>query len=164
MAVKSHKLGPGSLTFGETGTLVEFNTRTRTVTLEPEYDEGDSIPVLSGDELQEDGSETFNLTGTILQDYDVDSLLVWAHVHSGQTVPFNFIPDNDKGLKVTGEVRVRRIAIGGEAKERAESDFEFPGVGMYELVNAADETVLTWTETTESTTEDSPAVDPVDWH
>lgn len=164
MAVKSHRLGPGSLTFGETGTQVEFNTRTRTVAVEPEVDEGDAIPVLSGDELHEDETESYNLTGTILQDYDADSLLVWCHVHAGQTVPFTFTPDNDKALSVTGEVRVRRTSIGGEAKERAESDFEFPGVGMYDLVDATSGEPLTWSETIESTTPDSEPTDPTDWH
>ena len=160
MAVKSHKLGPGSLTFGETGTPVEWNTRTRSVVLEPEYDEEDPIPVLSGDELAGDGTESYSLTGTLLQDYDADSLLVYCHTHAGQTVPFRFTPDNDKALTAVGEVKIRRVPIGGEAKERAESDFEFPGVGMYELVNTDDETVLTWG----AEVEDSDPVDPVDWH
>ena len=163
MAVKSHKLGPGSLTFGETGTLVEFNTRLRSCTVEPEFEEGDPLPVLSGDELTDGDEESFNLTGSFLQDYDADSLLVWCHVHANQIVPFQFTPDNDKALMVTGEVKVRRVPIGGEAKERNESDFEFTGVGMYELVDAGTpETALTWTA--EGTVPDSEPTEPVDWH
>lgn len=164
MPAKSHKLGPGSLTFGATGSEVEFATRARSVTVEPEVDEEDPIPVLSGDELPGDDEETYNLTGSILQDYDADSLLVWAHHHAGKVVPFQFTPDNDKALGVRGEVKVRRMSIGGDVKERNESDFEFKGIGMYELIDASSGELLTWTATTESSTQDSEPTDPADWH
>lgn len=164
MPAKSHKLGPGSLTFGETASRVEFATRLRSVAVEPEVDEEDPIPVLSGDEIVGDDEESYTLTGSILQDYDKDSLLVWAHVHAGKVVPFEFTPDNDKALGVKGQVKVRRIQIGGDVKERNESDFEFMGVGMYDLIDAATGDVLTWTSTLESSTPDSEPTDPTDWH
>lgn len=143
-AMTSHRLGPGTLTFGEVGDLAEFSAQLRSCTITPEIDEGDPLPVLSGDE-QADDDESFTVAGSILQDYDLDSLLVWAHVNANTTVPFMFQPDNDKKLAVKGQVKVRRIAIGGDVKARNESDFEFPGVGMYDLVDSdTDAVVATW--------------------
>lgn len=135
MAVKAHKLGPGSLKFGETGTEVEFAVSLRSCTVEPETDEGDMVPVLSGEEYSEGDEDSYVLSGSVVDNYDADSLQVWAHVNRGQTVPFTFRPDNDKVLGVKGEVKVRRIAIGGDVKEVNENDFEFPGVGDYDLVD-----------------------------
>lgn len=164
MAAKSHKLGPGSLKFGETGSEVEFATRCRSVAVEPEVEEGDRLPVLSGDETDEIDSESYALSGSVFQDYDLDSLLVWAHVNAGAVVPFTFRPDNDKALAVRGEVRVRRLRIGGEVKERNESDFEFRGVnGMYDLFNGDSVepivALTTWTE--DPANDDTPPAD--DW-
>lgn len=135
MAIKAHKLGPGSLKFGETGSEVEFAVALRSCTVEPETDEGDMVPVLSGGEYSEGDEDSYVLSGAIVENYDEDSLQIWAHVNRNTVVPFLFRPDNDKALGVKGEVKVRRIAIGGDVKERNEADFEFPGVGDYDLVD-----------------------------
>lgn len=165
MAAKSHKLGPGSLKFGLTGSEVEFAARCRSVAVEPEVDEEDPVPVLSGDETNEIGDESYVLSGSLFQDYDKDSLIVYCHVNAGQIVPFAFTPDNDKALQVKGEVQIRRIRIGGDVKERNESDFEFPGKnGMYTLHDLLDATTpgKELTAFTEDPTNDNvPAVD--DW-
>ena len=146
MAVKSHKLGPGSLKFGATGSEVEFAVSLRSVAVEPETDEGDSLPVLSGDEIDEGDEETYNLTGSLLESYDIDSLQVWAHVNAGLVVPFTFRPDNDKAVGIKGEVKVRRIGWGGDVKVRNEVDFEFPGRnGIYTLIDSAGATITTYT-------------------
>lgn len=136
MSVKSNRLGPGSLKFGATGDEVEFAVGVRECTVEPETEEGDEMYVLSGDSISEGDEDSYVLTGSILQSYDVDSFILWAHTNHGTDVPFKFTPDNDKDFSVTGTVRVRRVAIGGEVKERNTSDFEFKGIGDYDLVGA----------------------------
>lgn len=143
MSVKSHRLGPGSLKFGATGSEQEFAFGLREVSIEPETEEGDSIPVLSGDEISDGDEDSYNLTGVMLQSYDESSFIVWAHTNHGTEVPFKFTPDNDKALGVTGTVKIRRVRIGGEVKARNDSDFEFPGVGDYQLVGEGD-TPLTY--------------------
>lgn len=135
MAVKAHKLGPGSLKFGETGTEVEFAVSLRSCTVEPETDEGDRVPVLSGDEYSDGDEDSYTLSGAVVENYDLDSVQVWAHINRNTEVPFLFRPDNDKALGVKGTVTVRRIGFGGDVKERNEVDFEFPGVGDYDLVD-----------------------------
>lgn len=153
---KAHKLGPGSLKFGETGSEVEFAVALRSCTVEPETDDGDPIPVLSGDEFTDDEGDSFTLSGSLLENYDEDSVQIWAHLNAGTTVPFLFRPDNDKALGVKGEVKVRRIGIGGEVKERNEVDFEFPGVGSYDLVDEAGAVITTYVGgTTPAPVEDS---------
>lgn len=134
MAAKSHRLGPGVLTFGETASPVEFGASTREVLLESETDQDDALPVLSGDEIEGEETTTYTLSGSVLQSYDKESLLVWSHVNAGKIVPFVFVPDSDKALGVKGYVKVRRLSIGGEVKTRNTSDFEFPGRnGIYTL-------------------------------
>lgn len=148
MAVKAHKLGPGSLTFGETGTEVEFAVSLRSVAIEPETDEGDMVPVLSGEEYSEGDEDSYTLTGTVVESYDLDSVQVWAHINRNTQVPFLFRPDNDKALGIKGEVMVRRIGFGGDVKERNELDFEFAGVGDYDLVDEMGAPITTWTAPT----------------
>lgn len=139
MAVKAHKLGPGHLTFGDVGSLVEFGVALRECTVEPSVDEGNTVKVLSGDEIEDGETESYSLKGKVYQSYDRDSLLIWAHVHAGELVPFTFEPSDDAALGVKGTIKVRRINIGGKVDERNETDFEFPGRnGMYDLYDLDD--------------------------
>lgn len=151
MAAKSHKLGPGSLKLGATGSEVEFAIALRSCAVEPETDDGDTVPVLSGDEFSDGDDDSYQLTGAIFENYDMDSLQIWAHINHGTVVPFLFRPDNDKALGVQGEVTVRRIGIGGDVKERNEKDFEWPGKGMYDLVDDAGAVITTYTAATPPT-------------
>lgn len=129
MAVKSDILGPGNLKFGATGSEIEFAAGVREFKITFDTDDGDAIPVLSGDEIDAEETDTFALEGTILQSYDLTSLILWSHINAGQIVPFEFRPDVDKPLGWRGQCKVRRIEVGGEVKTRAKSDFEFPGRG-----------------------------------
>lgn len=135
MAIKAQQLGPGSLKFGETGSEIEFAVMCKSVTVEPDYDEGDTITVLSGDTDTEGDTESYTLSGELYQEYSAMSLLVWCRVNAGAVVPFKFKPDNDSEFEVRGEVRVRALTIGGDVKEKNTSDFEFPsaGDGIYKL-------------------------------
>lgn len=138
MAVKSDKLGPGWLRFGEPGAELEFGVGMKSVAVEFDAEEGDVIAVLSGDEVSDGDAESFKLTGELLQSYDRSSLLVWSHVNAGARVPFEFRPDRDKALIVRGEVTVKRLTIGGDVKTRNTSDLEWPGVGMPTLWDGTD--------------------------
>lgn len=160
MAVHSHRLGPGSIKFGATGSEIEFAVSCREIALEPETEEGDRVSVLSGDEYSDGDEDSYALTGVMLQAYDASAFLVWAHTNHGTETPFVFRPDNDKALAAKGTVRVRRVTIGGEVKTRNESDFEFPGVGMFELINADDDAPLTFVPPEPTT---PPVVDPPEW-
>lgn len=133
MPVKSDKLGPGTLSIGATGTAEQWAAQLTSCSVEPSTDSEDPIPVLSGEEVDGDDTDTAELTGTILQSYDAQSLLLWSHENKGLTLPFTFVPNNDGDLQVTGFVKVRRLRIGGDVKTRNTSDFTFPIVGDYDL-------------------------------
>lgn len=130
MDIKSHKLGPGFLKFGLTASAQEFGSQCTAVTLEPSVDEEDNIPVLSGEELDGDETESYVLSGSFLQDYSgMTSLLVWCKTNAGNVLPFEFTPSSEGGLLIKGSVKIRAVAIGGDVKTRNTTDFEFKGVG-----------------------------------
>ena len=142
MAVKSHKTGPGTLKFGETGTVSEWGSQVRSCTINPSVDKGDPLGVLSGEKIAGDRTESYTLAGSILESYDLESLLLWAHVHAGEDIEFTFTPNSTQELGVTGIVTIERIAIGGDVDDQhPESDFEFDGVPgtttPYDLINKA---------------------------
>lgn len=131
MPIQSHKLGPGSLTFGEVASAQEFASQLRNAVLTPDVEEEDPIPVLSGEEMAGDEDYTWTIGGTILDDYSDDSLAAWANTNKGAELPFEFLPNAETGtLKVTGVAKIRPIAIGGDVKTRNENDFEFKVVGQ----------------------------------
>lgn len=132
MAIKSSKLGPGRLTFGDTGSPTEFGSQITNARIEPSYDTEDAIPVLSGEELAGDETATYVLAGTFLQDYsDMTSLIVWCKENEGQNLPFTFVPSTEGGIQAAGTVKIRAVSAGGDVKTRNTADFEFPGVGDY---------------------------------
>lgn len=133
----AHKLGPGRLTFGETGTPSEWGAQVTAAALEPEVDEGDELLFLDGSEDSEE-TESYNITGTVAQSYDASSLLIWAHEHRGQVLPFTFKPRDDQALTVTGQAKIRALKIGGDVKTKNTSDFTFPGVGDYDLATTTE--------------------------
>lgn len=132
MPIKASKLGPGRLTFGAAGDAQEFGAQTTATAIEPDVDETDPVYVLSGEQMDGEDDYTYNLTGTALQDYSgMTSWIVWCKENQGVTMPFEFIPNNEQGLKVTGTVKIRPVKLGGDVREKNTSDFEFKGVGDY---------------------------------
>lgn len=131
MPIKSQKLTKGLLTIGETGSSSEWGGQVRAVSLTPEYDAEDNIPVLSGEELAGDETKTETLSGTVLDDYSaVGSIFVFSKEHEGEEMPFVWEPNSEDGtLRITGTVKMRQIALGGDVNSRNENDFEFTIVG-----------------------------------
>lgn len=133
MPIKSFKVGPGELIFGAPGAPNEFSAQVTSATIEPSVDTEDDVPVLSGEVLPGEDEETAVLTGSLLQDITESGITTWTWENAGQVVPFVYIPNSELARQVTGEVKVRRTNIGGDVKTRAESDFEFPCIGMPDL-------------------------------
>lgn len=131
MPIVSHKLGPGSLTFGEVASAKEFASQLRNAVLTPDTEEEDPIDVLSGEQIDGDETYTYTIGGTLLDGYTMDSLAVWAFENKGLVLPFEFIPNADVtgAMKWTGNAKIRPIAHGGDVKTRNENDFEFKVIG-----------------------------------
>lgn len=130
MAIETLKVGPGKLSIGDTEDLTQFESQIRSAILEPEVDKGDPLVVLSGEKKSGNRTETWQMSGTMLQDFGAtDSKTEWLFEHRGEDLPFEYTPNTAAGKKITGTLTVEAIAIGGEVSENAESDFEFVLVG-----------------------------------
>ena len=124
--ITAHKLGPGTLKFGDTGSEQEFASHVTTCTISPSFNEEDPIPTLSGDQFV-DGDATFEgtISGEFLQEYTVEGLVKWTWDHNGETVPFVFTPRTDAELSWRGECVIRPVNVGGEVKTANTAEFEF---------------------------------------
>ena len=125
MAIKKQKLGPGTLTIGETGSGQEMAKQSTSVAIEPSYSDGDRQIVLSGDVDQEAAEWEGTLTATFFQDYAADGLLAWTWEHDGETLPFTFTPNSAAGFEVSGEVVIRPATIGGDVDTENTSEVEW---------------------------------------
>lgn len=130
MPVNAHRLGPGSLKLGETGTPTDFSAQATNARLSPSVDEEDSITVLSGEEIAGDDTTSWVLAGTLHQSYDKTGLIHWCFENRGKTVPFDFVPSNaDSEYGWRGNVKVVPLEVGGDVKTRNTSDFEMKVIG-----------------------------------
>jgi hypothetical protein len=130
MPVSAHRLGPGSLKFGTTGTAQEFAAQCTNVKLSPSLNEEDPIDVLNGEALDGDDTITYTLGGTLLQSYEKAGLLHWAFTNALAVLDFDFVPNNvesDYGWK--GKAKIVPLEVGGDVKKRNTSDFEFKVIG-----------------------------------
>ena len=129
MPVKSSKLGPGSLTIGVPASAREWGGQLTKCSLNPDTTFEDNVPVLDGSELAGDASTLWNLAGTILQDYDRDSLEDFAFENRLVDLPFVFTPSNAGQREYSGMCTVVPLSVGGDVKTRNTSDFEFRCIG-----------------------------------
>lgn len=129
MAVTAQKLGPGTLSLDEAGTMKEFTSQITNARWTPSVDQEDPIPVLSGEEIADDPDFTSVLAGTFLQEYGSEALVTWCYQNRGKVVDFTFTPRTDSVLTITGQCQVIPVEVGGDVKTRNTSDFEFPVIG-----------------------------------
>lgn len=122
-------LGPGSLSIGEVGSPKQFAGDITKITVTPSTDSEDDTPLLDGTNESGADSTTWELGGTVLDKYTLDSAAVWAAENAGKELPFLFTPSDDGELEIGGVVKVRPIALGGDVKKKNSNDFTFPLVG-----------------------------------
>lgn len=138
MPPKSKQLGPGSLKIGETATPREFAAQLTKTALTPNVDFDDDIPTLDGGVAPGDATETWELSGTLLQDYDLDSLEDYCFEHKLTQLPFVFTPNSSASRSYSGVVTIVPITVGGDVKKRNTSDFTFPVVGSPTPIETAE--------------------------
>lgn len=129
MPPKSSKLGPGGLTIGRTGSPREFGAQLTKCALTPDTSFEDDLPVLSGETQAGDADTTWELSGTMLQDYDLDSLEDFCFENRLQELPFVFTPSRSGARSYSGVVTIVPITVGGDVKTRNTSDFTFRVIG-----------------------------------
>ena len=127
---KRTKTGSGTFTIGETSSLKAFDGQVTSITLEPDVSKGDSVEVLSGNKIAGDRTESWKLTGELLNDFgQQESLVEWCFTNRGKEKPFTFTPDRATGKQITGKLTVEALAIGGDVGETPSTKFEFELVG-----------------------------------
>lgn len=129
MPANTYTLGPGSLILGETGTTLEISCQITSAVVAHDVDAEDDTPLLCGD--VEAGDETFTATisGTMFQDLAAEGVVEYSWTHKGEVVPLEFVPSTAAGRRVVGSVKMRPLDVGGDAKTKPTSDFEWPFVG-----------------------------------
>lgn len=135
MPIGSYKMGPGTLTLGTGGDILDVSLQVTNCRVDPaeNVSSTDAVPVLGGDELpaEESADYSFRLRGTVLQDLTAGAVLDWTWTHAGEEVPFEFVPNSAAARAVTGTCRVAPLTIGGEVSKTARptSDFDYACVG-----------------------------------
>ena len=123
-------LGPGSLVFGATGSVLDISCQVSNAVIEFDKDTEDDETMLCGDVIAGDRVYTAQLNFVAKQDYQLDGIIDWTWKHAGEQVPFEFIPRLTSSASVTGQVIVDPVNIGGDVKSRNNSEAEWNIVGM----------------------------------
>lgn len=137
MTILSHKLGPGSLTLGAVPLDVTAQVTAIAIEWEEAVETEDAVDVLSGEQLAEEETASYKakLTATFLQDTLLAGGLVdFTWTNAGATVDFEFIPNDALTQKVTGQLRVIPLKVGGDVKKRNKSDWSVSCIGVPDLV------------------------------
>jgi len=130
MAAKVHKLGPGTLKIGATGSEVDFSCQITAAHVDTEVDEGDDTTVLCGDVVPGARTYSHSLAGTLFQDLDAAGIVALSWEQAGTQQDFEFTPSTASAAKVDGTLILDPLTIGGdEAGENMTSDFDFAIVG-----------------------------------
>jgi hypothetical protein len=121
-------LGPGSLTIGETGTLLDVSCLVNNAAIEPDVSEGDTKTMLCGTTKRSADTIDWSISGN----FDVDAglaagLFAMTWQHAGEIVPFVFTPSTAVGTSVAGNLKLVPLRLGAdEYGEYLDADFEFP--------------------------------------
>jgi hypothetical protein len=123
-------VGPGVLSIGEPDALVAFQSQTIGCRLVPSVNRGDAINLLDGSTVAGDRTESWQLRGNHLQDLGAqDSRTEYLFTHRGQEQPFTFTPSTAAGTSFSGVLIVEAVEMGGDAKTKPTSEFQFDLVG-----------------------------------
>lgn len=127
---KVRTLGPGSLKIGDTDSEQDFSADVTNTALEPSTDTEDPDNFLDGHSEGGSQTESWTLTGSVKEDFSMDGLQVWCNQHSGEELPFTFIPNTSGTVQWKGKVTIASIQIGGDVKSKNANDFSFAATGV----------------------------------
>lgn len=127
---KVRTLGPGSLKIGDTDNEQDFSADVTNTALEPSTDTEDPDNFLDGHSEGGSQTESWTLTGSVKEDFSMEGLQVWCTRHSGEELPFTFIPNTSGTVQWKGKVTIASIQIGGDVKSKNANDFSFAVTGV----------------------------------
>ncbi|WP_282939122.1 hypothetical protein [Corynebacterium auriscanis] len=126
---KKHTLGPGTLTFGNVGTILDISCQVTEMKISAEGDSEDPEFTLCGDTVTGNRSYAWTVAFTAFQDIEKDGIIDWSWKNAGTEVPFKFVPDAATSAAVTGRVIVDPIELGGTVNQKNKSEVEWGAVG-----------------------------------
>jgi hypothetical protein len=130
MAIRSYKMGPGTVKLGAAGAFnASSQVNSCVVQFSEEVDSTDAIPVITGEEIAEEQTMTYpwSVAFNTVQDLEAVGLVAWSWTNAGTEQAFEFIPNTVGARKVTGTIIVVPINLGGTSKERPRSDVTMRG-------------------------------------
>lgn len=130
MAIRSYKVGPGTLTLTPPAGAA-FDATAQLTSCTVEWSESttseDTITTLSNETIA--GSDTASyaakLGGKVLQDLETAGFVAFTWANKGVVCTFTFKPLNTAQSKITGSCRVIPLTVGGDVKSRPDSDFSW---------------------------------------
>lgn len=125
---KAQKLGPGQLKIGDTGSGLDISCQCRKVEITWDIDTEDDVPVLCGGTMPGDTTYTAKLSATVFQDLEADGIVEYSWKNRGKQMKFVFIPTAGD-VKITGELTVHPLDVGGDVGQKNTSDLEWPIIG-----------------------------------
>lgn len=125
----TYTTGPGQLIIGAVGSEHEFAAQITSCTVEWEVEDGEIVPVLSGGQVSEEDTYTAKLSGNLFGDISDTGITSWSWENKGREEPFTFVPNSAAERAVSGVIKVRPLAVGGDVKAKNRVDFEWPCVG-----------------------------------
>lgn len=132
MPTTTGKLGPGTLTIGETGTEIDVSCLINNVACEISKSATDPTTKLCGNVRAGTVTYTYQLTGNLDVDAGTDAglfALSWSAAGSSQ--PFTFTPSTALGTSLAGTLVIDPLRLGAdEYGADLTSDFAFDVVGQ----------------------------------
>lgn len=126
------KLGPGTLSIGATGTLIDVSCLVNNAVITADKDEGDATTKLCGDVRAGSVSYTYSLSGNMDTDVaDAAGFFALTQTAPGTQQDFTFTPSTAAGTTATGVLVIDPLDFGAdESGADLTSDFEFTIVGQ----------------------------------
>lgn len=131
MTINVQRLGPGIMTLGVGPLAVAAQLTGFKVVPTEKVDTEEAVKVLSGEELPESSTQTYEYTaqGTYLQDLLTAGVVAWSWTNKGTSQAFNFKP-NASVAAVSGLLIPVPLQIGGDTVgERMTGSFTWRIVG-----------------------------------
>lgn len=123
------KMGPGTVTFGETGSLMDISAQVTKCATKWKANASADQTTLSGAVMAGERDYTCQLAFTVQQDdLTAGGMTDWTWEHKGEQVPFTFTPKAG-GRSVVGTITVDPIDTGGDVGAKNTSDVTWDCVG-----------------------------------
>jgi hypothetical protein len=111
----TYEYGPGTLTFGATGTEIDVSCQVNSLVITPSKEQGDSVTKLCGTTKTPAATYTYTMTGNIDHDLtDPDGLWALSQLSPGSEVAYVYVPNTTADVEASGSVLIDPMGFGGD--------------------------------------------------